>query len=422
MLTKRYRQYVIWTSLAALTNACSDDSPTNEVPTHTYDAGNDGASDPTSDRPAATHGNNGDASVDSSNPHDTSDSPNTDVSDAGSTDSSTVDSHPTSSWVDAGSVSDVSAPSGTNTDSDSGVNSHSNDGTDSGTVDPDLARAFFWEAFTQERIDDGALAAERLERALATNPGDPELALLVAHSYLWQISEFSRATAPDPTQLPALAGAAEAAFGLAYVLAPEDDRILGWLGSVMIGNGHATGDATKVTTGHALIAQGVENYVEFNGFVQSLVNASSPLGTPEFDLAVEALWDNLDACAGFAVDRETPNVQEAIDVVFQGAAAAACANTLRAAHNFEGFFLYFGDVLLKAKQKTAAQAMYAATKASPTFDLWPYRATLLEREATLEARLAAYDNQDPSDDPLLIAQEPFNCSYCHAAAPAEPRP
>lgn len=421
MFTRKHH-YATLIALLAAAAACSDDDE-SQTP-HPSDAGTETSSDTssspphTSSDPRSSTSNDPLTSTDGTSTDRTLSSESSDASpppdDSTSTESNGTEPNthaPTSEPLDAGTTSsnDTSTPDDTSA-------------TDAGTIDVEVAKAYFWQAFTAQRIDDGPLATEQLELALAANPGDAELALLVAHSHLWRISEFTRGSNPDPSQLPFLAGATEAGFGRAYALAPADARILGWLGSVMIGNGNATSDAEKVANGHGLIELGVAQYPEFNGFVLSLVNSTFPADTPEFALALEAMWDNLDVCAGFTADREDPDVRAALEVVLAGSADPVCANTLRAAHNLEGFFLYFGDLLVKANQPTAASAMYDATKASPTFHLWPYRETLLAREADLETRLNAYTNDDPSDDPPLISQEPHTCSYCHAADPSQTLP
>lgn len=438
MIVKRYQPHATWLSLALSLSACSDDT------TDTPDAGDaavtssqDASTAVTTDTSYDTSGERSDDST-----HDTG----LDSTSANAT--SNVASSAESREPDAGFTSDATSPTfdvsdaatetngdqtdvgATNTEerTDGDVTSDATEGDsqptteDAGNVDTEAAKALFWSSFTQQRVDDGAHVSDQLELALAANPADANLALLVAHSYLWRLSEFGRQTHPNPAQIPALAGGAEAGFGRAYALAPHDSRILGWLGSMMIGNGNAAGDETQRNAGHALIDQGVAEYPEFNAFVQSLVHSSSPVGSPEFDLALEAMWYNLDACAGFTFDREETNVREVLAPILEGEVAPACVNTLRASHNLEGFFLYFGDILLKANQASRARAMYDAARVSPTFELWPYRETLERRERDVEARLAAYANEDPSDDPALISEEPFNCAYCHAASLGEPLP
>lgn len=276
------------------------------------------------------------------------------------------------------------------------------------------AKAAFWRAFTEERYVDARAVTEQLEAALEQTPADAELSLLVAHGYLWQLSEFERSPTPDPSEIPGLAFGAQAGFERASAMAPEDSRIWGWLGSVLVGTGHATGDQAVTAAGLALIDAGVESNVEFNGFVLSLAHFGAPLGSPEFTLAQQAMWASVEACAGFSVSRQAPELAAVVDAVYSPDAPAVCRSGSKAVHGLEGFFLYFGDLLAKAGDENGARAMYDATRLVPSFETWPYRFLVAERETALQERLAAYDNEDPTDDPRFVSEEPYNCSFCHA--------
>lgn len=441
MFSTRFRHYAAWISMTAMTSACGDDSPGHIPANRDTDAGHVTSTGSSADANSPTTVPStilftSDSATESSSIHGGSSSsvevtttsasaasgPSLDANseDAAATSAVSLDGGmldsgaPDGGWLDGGATLDNSADSGSSAADDTT--------SDNPAVLAEAAKALFWKMFTEQRVDEGALVSQRLESALEANPGDANLVLLIAHSYLWRLAEFGRGTNPDPSQIPGLAGGAEAGFARAIAQAPEDWRIAGWLGSVMVGNGAASGDSAKVDAGHSLINQGVVEYPEFNGFVQSLVNASYPVGTPQFELALDAMWLNLDSCVGFTVDRAHPIFVEALLSVFDDGVDPACTNTLRAAHNLEGFFLYFGDLLLKANQEVAARAMYDATRASPTFDQWPYRETLVQRESGIQERLAAYATEQPEDDPPLISEEPFNCSYCHAASAGEPLP
>lgn len=280
----------------------------------------------------------------------------------------------------------------------------------------DLAKAAFWNAFTQERYEEAAAVTEELERALEQDPSDAESSLLLAHSYLWRLSELGRNPAADPSEIPGLAFGAQAAFEYASALAPEDSRIWGWLGSVLVGNGHVTGNGEVLEAGLALIDQGVEVNVEFNGFVLALAHYTAPVDSDEFELASDAMWASIEACAGFSVERDDPDLARVVEAVYSEDAPQVCRSGPKAAHGLEGFLLFFGDLLTKAGDGDGARAMFAATRLVPSFETWPYRFLTEERENDLERRLAAYDTADPADDPRFVSDEPYNCSYCHAAS------
>src|SRR5262245_41481476 len=56
-----------------------------------------------------------------------------------------------------------------------------------------------------------------------------------------------------------------------------------------------------------------------------------------------------------------------------------CWNSWIAPHNFEGFFLNFGDMLVKAGEPGLAVSMYANAKLTPDYASWPYRDVLEDR-------------------------------------------
>jgi len=56
-----------------------------------------------------------------------------------------------------------------------------------------------------------------------------------------------------------------------------------------------------------------------------------------------------------------------------------CWNSWIAPHNFEGFFLNLGDMLVKAGDWQTAQKIYANAKLPKEYATWKYQAVLEER-------------------------------------------
>lgn len=284
------------------------------------------------------------------------------------------------------------------------------------------ASKFFWDSFTQQRLDHAEEAVDRLQTAYDLEPGDADNTLRLGLANLWWTSEFARTPAPDPSTVPTLAGNAQRYLAESMMASPEDARIPGWLSSIMIGNGVATQDPQMIADGFALLGSAVERYPEFNLFVEALVLGNFPTNTPEFQRALEAMWANVEVCTGSAVDRRQPNFGPLIDLVADGSIDPACGNPLEAAHNFEGFFLYFGDLMTKSGDVETARVLYEVPTRAPAFADWPYAHLLQQRRGDVDTRAALWANADPSDDPLLVTQEPYSCAFCHASAPHEPRP
>jgi hypothetical protein len=274
------------------------------------------------------------------------------------------------------------------------------------------ARDAFRDTFEAQRYQDLPAALETLAAADAARPDDPETVLLQGLGNLWFMSELGR----DPSrvdQVPAAMQAAMHHFGRMRTLAPDDPRVLGWFGAVQITTGYATENPAMVAAGEQMIADGVTAYPEFNLLVHVLVYSGYPVGSPQFDSAVEAFHETNELCFG-PLDRENPDVTPYLGKATTIGPKRVCWNPPSALHNFEGYFLEMGDVFTKAGELTAARRAYQNAQLSETYEQWPYRSMLVERIATLEARGALYADADPANDPLLVGQSEVQCASCHA--------
>jgi hypothetical protein len=91
-----------------------------------------------------------------------------------------------------------------------------------------------------------------------------------------------------------------------------------------------------------------------------------------------------------------------------------CWNSWIAPHNFEGFFLNFGDMLVKAGQPETAVIMYANARHAREYSAWPYRAALDARIRDAAANVEAFRRAEPEPrgDTLMIRSR-FACVGCH---------
>jgi hypothetical protein len=91
-----------------------------------------------------------------------------------------------------------------------------------------------------------------------------------------------------------------------------------------------------------------------------------------------------------------------------------CWNSWIAPHNFEGFFLNFGDMLVKAGQPETAVIMYRNARLARESGTWPYRAVLEERIVSAAANVEAFRKSDPAPGAsTLMVRSPFACTACH---------
>jgi hypothetical protein len=101
-----------------------------------------------------------------------------------------------------------------------------------------------------------------LTAAYLENPNDPRLALLLAHTHLWKVSERARLS-PVPPEITDHLILAERYFAEARQLAPDDDRIPGWLGSVKLALGTIHRDERVTREGYFMVKEAAATTYRF---------------------------------------------------------------------------------------------------------------------------------------------------------------
>jgi hypothetical protein len=253
------------------------------------------------------------------------------------------------------------------------------------------ATAAFWSAFRGHDLPARAPLTEDLRSAGAEYPEQEEFALLHGLAHLWRLAE------PLPEETADAAGMIDAALGArselerAYLLCPTDHRIAAFLGPVLVNTGRVLSDPETIAQGLAVLQKGIDHYPAFVLFSKLLIFASRPRTDPDFQLALDALRDNTEACSP---------------------SDPACSNHPHAAHNVEGASVFLGDVLAKAGARSEALAAYTMAMSSRQFEQWQYRDLLEARIASLDERVAAFAD-DGIDDPESAWDGAHQCSICH---------
>jgi hypothetical protein len=253
-----------------------------------------------------------------------------------------------------------------------------------------------------------------LTAAYLRNPDDAKLALLIGHAHFWRVAERGR----DPHAGPGVTDAIVLAnfyFGEAYRLQPDDHRIAGWLASTQMALGSVHGDERARRRGYFMLKESVRAHPEFNNFTLGYVLSRLPAGDPRLEEAVAAMWTNLDLCVGHKVDRRNPDLSALGSGSIPEGPRRTCFNGPQAPHNVEGYFLAFGDLLVKTGDPELAKAVYLQARVSPSYESWPFRTLLEERVRTAEIRSARFASpNDASDAPEMIGTSARSCAVCHA--------
>jgi hypothetical protein len=92
----------------------------------------------------------------------------------------------------------------------------------------------------------------------------------------------------------------------------------------------------------------------------------------------------------------------------------ACWNSWIAPHNFEGFFLNMGDMLVKQGDPATARRAYANARLSKTYQQWPFKSVLEERIAQADENVALFRDPRPGEKTrTMMGMSTFACMGCH---------
>jgi len=235
------------------------------------------------------------------------------------------------------------------------------------------------------------------EQAVADDPTDGRSYFLLGMTHLLQLSrEQTDIGTPSQAAVDQIARAS-AALDNAVPLMPEDTRIPGFRAAATYVRGVMLGDADLETLGLSQLRAAFDlnplfNSFDFIGTVPAIVSPDDPLMAEAVDYLEYALSPE-------GLSRCTPNV---------------CFNAGKAPHNIEGSFVLFGDIFAKAGQKDRASMYYRLSANFAAGSGWRFVDTVEARLATLDDRVARYQDDDPENDPPILGRiGTQSCAYCH---------
>jgi len=274
------------------------------------------------------------------------------------------------------------------------------------------ADALFWETFHQGRYENIQATLEAETRAYLADPRDVVSAAHIGWLHIWRLSERRRlvevpATSTDDALL------ARRYFQEAVDMNPEEARYLGFLATTTLADGSLNKNERVTRRGYRELLQAIAAWPEFNLFTAGYALSARPLHSREFTQALEWQWRDIDACVGGRIDRRNPEFSRYMHLETRTGNKRACWNSEIAPHNFEGFFLNMGDMLLKAGELQTARILYGNAKLSSSYRQWPYRQVLEERLLLIAASANGHPVEPTAASPPLMLESAYSCMACH---------
>ena len=277
------------------------------------------------------------------------------------------------------------------------------------------ADALFWQTLHAGQYDEISTALQALTGAYLANPNDAVTAAHVGWMHIWRLAERARLDVV-PATITDEAILARRYFQEAVNLNPHEPRYLGFLGAAMLAEGSIHKDEKLTRRGHYLLLDAIDAWPEFNLFTAGYVASGQPVDSKQFKQALQWQWQNLDVCVNAKVDRTDPNFARYMTMETTEGHKRVCWNSWIAPHNFEGFFLNMGDMLVKAGDWQTARKIYANAKLPATYARWKSRDVLEERIAAAQGNVAVFNGPAPGADKSrqrMMAASPFACVACH---------
>ena len=277
------------------------------------------------------------------------------------------------------------------------------------------ADALFWKTLHDGQYDQIPVVLNALTAAYLENPNDAITAAHIGWMHVWRLSERTR-MAEIPATITDHAVLSRRYFEEAVRLNPTEARYLGFYASMLLAEGAIHKDEKLARKGYFTMLDSIKAFSEFNYFTAGYVMSDRPRGSERFKEGLEYQWLDVDVCVGGKVDRQNPDYQKYMDLTTKEGPKRVCWNSWIAPHNFEGFFLNMGDMLVKSGDWQTAQKIYANARLSADYAQWKFRDVLEERITQAEANVAMFnaprDAAGRMAKPIMVSSA-FSCVGCH---------
>jgi len=277
------------------------------------------------------------------------------------------------------------------------------------------ADELFWETLHRGNYPGIPRALDALTAAYLENPSDAVTAAHIGWLHIWRLAERYR-MATVPATITEDAVLARKFFQEAVALNPSEARYLGFLASAMMAEGTIHQDQKLIRQGYFRMLDAVKAWPEFNLFTAGYVMSRQPTDSERFKEGLENFWRNMDICIDGKIDRKVIGYEKYMALETTEGVKRVCWNSWIAPHNFEGFFLAMGDMLVKSGDWQTGQRIYASAKLSKVYDKWKFRDVLEERIKNAEANVQVFNApENPKDRKAgrMMANSELACMACH---------
>ncbi|HYG14937.1 MAG TPA: hypothetical protein VEC12_04220 [Bacteroidia bacterium] len=271
---------------------------------------------------------------------------------------------------------------------------------------------YFWQHFHSGNYDSIPEMLNLLTAAYLKNPNDPEIARYIGFTHLWALAESERIPESEvKATITDHAVMARKYFEEAHELEPKNGIATGFLASCLMAEGTIHNSQKEIRKGYFMLNKAIRQWPEFNYFTAGYNLSGMNYDSKIFNKAVEYQWKNIEICIGEKLDRTNPDIFKLKKMFDTTGRKSPCWNGYKAPHNFEGFMMNMGDMLVKKGDVKTALVIYNNTKFSTTYNSWPFKHLLEERIADAEQNIPSFRGE--TEGTAMMFQSAITCVSCH---------
>ena len=274
------------------------------------------------------------------------------------------------------------------------------------------ADELFWKALHGGEYEKIQSVLEVLAAAYIQTPNDSITAAHIAWLHNWRIAERNRLRSVPATIIDDMTLTLRY-FQEAVALDPSEARYLGFLATSTLAEGDLHKDEKLTRKGYFMLLDSIRAWPEFNLFSGGYVMSRFPADSPQFRQGLEWQWRTLDECIGSKIDRTDPDYSKYMSKETREGRKRVCWNSWIAPHNFEGFFLNMGDMLVKSGDWQTARKIYANAQLAKEYPSWIYKGVLEDRIRCAEDNVAVFNSPDETAKAKIMINSEFSCAGCH---------
>jgi tetratricopeptide (TPR) repeat protein len=286
------------------------------------------------------------------------------------------------------------------------------------------ANKYFWDNFHQANYDSIPNIIAKLELALRANPNDLITTTHLGFVHIWASSERQRLNIPNTNALAHIS-LSRRYFEESNLMNPHDRRVAGFLADLALTEGSILKNKKEQTKGFFIGKNAIKKWPQFNKFTVGYVFSNLDTTDKNFKQGLKWQYETIDDCACEKNTRYT-GYTSAVQKVRSSTDPKiyrACWNTWIAPHNWEGFCLNWGDMLVKNGEVDEAERIYNLAKESDTYNEWPFKALLEKRLEERAQNVAPFnkpvDEINLKDQKVIMFNSSIACAGCHQTGKSE---